>query len=108
MPAPQRIYTVLHTKLEATLTPIHAADAAVVTAAKHLKKSQAAVVAAIRLHRRAMQIAGGESAVADAHLAAAQQAERDASMAYQEALQHAIVQYRELPHQLAFLNESAE
>lgn len=105
MPAPQRTYMTLHTQLNAALAPIFDADTAVADAAKTLKKAQAAVGAAIRLHRRAMQIAGGESAVADAHLAAAQQAERAASTAYQDALQRAIVRYRELPQQLKFLAE---
>lgn len=108
MPAPQRTYMTLHAQLDAVLAPIVAADTMVADAAKTLKKSQAAVVKAIRLHRRALQIAGGESTIADAHLAAANQAERDASIAYQAALHHAIVQYRALPHRLAFLDDRDE
>ncbi len=90
----ESIYTALSVSFIGVIADLRDADKSVQQARRVRDKAQRDAIKAIRLHRRAIAIAGGPNAMADHHLALSQQHVKETQEAYERALASAIKTYR--------------
>lgn len=98
-PTNESTYTTISTAFIHVLADLREADRAVNTARRARDKAQRDAIKAVGLHRRAITIAGGPNAMADAHLQASQHHANETQATYERTLASAIESYRRVSHQ---------
>jgi hypothetical protein len=98
-PTNESTYTMLSTAFIHVLADLREADRSVNMARRARDKAERDAIKAVRLHRRAITIAGGPNAMADAHLHTSQQHAKETQAAYERALASAVDIYHRVSHQ---------
>lgn len=98
-PTNESTYTTLSTAFIHVLADLREADRAVNNARRVRDKAERDAIKAVGLHRRAIQIAGGPNAMADAHLTQSQHHANETQAAYERALASAVETYHRVSHQ---------